>query len=265
MRAIVANVDMSRALFVLSFAIVLPLIAVVVSRNRRIDVYDGFETAELSRVWETNRLEPGALTMQSNVARAGHGAAKIVVHSRDIFEKGINGSADTERAELTEAESLYAKQDVPYEYSFSMFIPSDFLIVPTRLVIAQWKQECGGNEKCSDDSPVLAVRYISGVLRITQKTGRMQTTLFETGEDVRGKWTDFRFQNRFSPGASGSVKAWINGKPVVNYAGPTAYAENAGTGYRSPSPFYFKMGLYRDVMAEPMTIYIDEYRKKQLP
>jgi hypothetical protein len=25
------------------------------------------------------------------------------------------------------------------------------------------------------------------------------------------------------------------------------------------------MGLYRDLMAEPMTIYIDEYRKKELP
>jgi hypothetical protein len=25
------------------------------------------------------------------------------------------------------------------------------------------------------------------------------------------------------------------------------------------------MGLYRNVMPEPMTVYIDEYRKKQLP
>ena len=27
----------------------------------------------------------------------------------------------------------------------------------------------------------------------------------------------------------------------------------------------FKSGLYRDVMPQPMTIYLDEYRKKQLP
>jgi hypothetical protein len=27
----------------------------------------------------------------------------------------------------------------------------------------------------------------------------------------------------------------------------------------------FRFGLYRDVMPQPMTIYLDEYRKKQLP
>jgi hypothetical protein len=43
---------------------------------------------------------------------------------------------------------------------------------------------------------------------------------------------------------------------VVDFRGPTAYPENSTTGYRSPSLFYFKMGLYRDLMAEPMTIYI---------
>jgi hypothetical protein len=28
--------------------------------------------------------------------------------------------------------------------------------------------------------------------------------------------------------------------------------------------FYFKVGLYRDRMPAPMTIYVDEYRKEQL-
>jgi hypothetical protein len=50
----------------------------------------------------------------------------------------------------------------------------------------------------------------------------------------------------------------------VDYKGATAYPEKAATGYPDPSLFYFKMGLYRDLMAEPMTIYIDEYRKVQL-
>jgi hypothetical protein len=51
---------------------------------------------------------------------------------------------------------------------------------------------------------------------------------------------------------------------VADYKGATAYPETPATGYASPSLFYFKMGLYRDLMAEPMTIYIDEYKKKQL-
>jgi hypothetical protein len=229
-----------------------------------IDVYDGFETSRLSGIWETSRFAPGAVTMQSEVVRTGHGAAKIVLHTHDIFEAGIKGDADSERAELLEAEKLVAKEDIGYEYSFSIFIPVDFPTVRTRLVLAQWKQDCAGHAPCSNDAPVLAMRYVAGVLSITRQSGGERTTLFKTGENLRGKWTDCRFQVRFSATESGHVKAWLNGDQVVDYTGMIAFPENASTGYSSPSRFYFKMGLYRDVMAEPMTIYVDEYRKRQL-
>jgi len=230
-----------------------------------VDVYDGFETGKLSRIWDTDRFERGAVTMQSAIVRAGHGAAKVVVRSRDKFEAGINGNRDTERAELRETSKLISKENQAYEYSFSMFVPLDFPIVPTHLVIAQWKQDCDGHAPCSDDSPVVALRYTSGVLQITHQIGRHRAALFQTGEDLRGKWTDFRFQIRFTTHEDGLLRAWLNGLPVVDYRGMTAYPESAVTGYANPSIFYFKMGLYRDVMAEPMTIYIDEYRKTELP
>ena len=230
-----------------------------------IDVHDGFDTRTLSRIWSTEKFERGAVTMQSEVVRAGRGAAKIVVHSRDKFEAGINGHADSERAELMETGKLISMENKTYEYSFSMFIPSDFPIVSTRLVIAQWKQDCSGHAPCSDDSPVVALRYVSGVLRITHQTGRHGTPLFETGEDLRGKWTDFRLRIRFTPRETGLLQAWLNGRQVVDYRGVNAYSESAATGYDNPSLFYFKMGLYRDVMVEPMTIYIDEYKKTELP
>jgi hypothetical protein len=230
-----------------------------------IDIYDGFETAGLSKVWDTDRFVPGAVEMQTNIFRAGHGAAKITVRPRDKFETGIKGSKDSERDELLEARKLTSKEDAAYEQSFSMFIPTNFPIVPVRLVIAQWKQNCGGNDNCSDDSPVVAIRYVSGVLKITHQIGPHQTKLYETKEEVRGQWLDFKFQIRFSTNENGRVKAWLNGKQVVDYTGVNAYPENPTTGYTHPGRFYFKMGLYRDLMAEPMTIYIDEYRKKELP
>jgi hypothetical protein len=111
---------------------------------------------------------------------------------------------------------------------------------------------------------VVAIRYVSGVLKITHQIGRHQTTLFETKDEARGQWLDFKFQTRFTTNETGRVKAWLNGKPVVDYTGVNAYPENAATGYIHPGRFYFKMGLYRDLMSEPMTIYIDEYRKKEL-
>jgi hypothetical protein len=230
-----------------------------------LDVYDGFETTDLSRIWDTNRFVPGAVQMQTNIIRAGRGAAKITLHARDTYEAGINGSRDSERDELMEASKLISKENVSYEYSFSMFIPTNFPIVPTRLVIAQWEQDCPKGGNCQNDSPVVAIRYVSGILKITHQTSPHQTTLFETKEELRGNWLDFRFQMRFSTNENGRIKAWLNDKAVVDYQGVNAYLENATTSYPNPSRFYFKMGLYRDVMAEPMTIYVDEYRKRQLP
>ena len=229
------------------------------------DVYDGFETASLSKAWDTSRFVPGAVEMQTNVFRAGCGAAEITLRARDTYEAGINGSKDSERDELMEAKKLTSKENEAYEFSFSMFLPTNFPIVPTRLVIAQWKQACPANGNCQDDSPVVAVRYVSGVLKITHQIGPHQTTLFETKEELRGQWLDFKFQMRFSTNENGRIKAWLNDRAVVDYTGVNAYPENTTTSYPSPSRFYFKMGLYRDLMAGPMTIYIDEYRKKQLP
>jgi hypothetical protein len=230
-----------------------------------IDIYDSFETSRLSQVWDTSRFVPGAVQMQTNFVRVGRGAAKVTVRANDKIEAGINGNSDSERAELMEARTLTSKEDEVYEYSFSMFIPTDFPIVQTRLVIAQWKQYCPAGGNCSDDSPVLAIRYISGVLKITQDIGKHQMTLYEKKEEFRGRWLDFKFRARFSTNDNGRIKAWLGDKQVVDYTGVTANPENAATGYPNPSRFYFKMGLYRNVMPEPMTIYIDEYRKKQLP
>jgi hypothetical protein len=234
------------------------------ARQAPIDVHDGFETSHLSELWERSRFEPGAVTMQSGVVRAGHGAARIVIHPGDTFEAGTR-SADSERDELLEASRLVSKEDVGYEYSFSMFIPPDFPSVRTRLILAQWKQDCNGAAACSDDAPVVALRYVSGMLAITKTIGPQRDTLFRTDENLRGRWTDFRFRLRFSTSDHGSIRAWLDGRPVLDYSGVTAYQENAGTGYESPGRFYFKMGLYRDLMPVPMTLYIDEYRKKQLP
>ena len=43
------------------------------------DVYDGFEGAELSPVWDTSKFDPGAVTVQSDVVRVGQRAARIVL------------------------------------------------------------------------------------------------------------------------------------------------------------------------------------------
>jgi hypothetical protein len=142
-----------------------------------------------------------------------------------------------------------------------VFVPSEFPIVSTRLVIAQWKQYCPVAE-CTPDNPTLAIRYQSGELFIALQVTAEKEVLYRTRDDIRNRWLDFRFQIRFSRSQSGQIKAWLGDAMVIDYKGITAYPESGG--YVGRATFYFKMGLYRDRSPEPMTIYFDEYRKQWL-
>lgn len=228
--------------------------------DQGIDVYDGFESPELSSVWSEWRFLPGAVEMQPNVVRQGKSACKITLRPGDQMDDEIG--AILERAELAELPALVSLEDSCYSYSFSLFPPQDFPIVPTRLILAQWKQY-SKSENFRVDNPVIALRYQSGKLRLTCQIGEDKTVLYELKEDIRNKWLDFKFRLRFSTGENGLIKAWLNGNVIADYAGTTAYAEEYG--YTKPNYFYFKIGLYRDHLDQPMTIYIDEYFKRQLP
>jgi len=222
-------------------------------------VSDGFEAPDLSTHWETQKFLPGAVRIQSSVVRAGKGSARITLRSGDQIpqERG----SKLERAELRESKTLWSAEDSASEYSFSVFVPQDFPIVSTRLVIAQWKHNCPGDE-CTPDNPIIAVRYVAGEISITQKAGPEEQVLFHTREDARNRWLDFRFQIRFARNQDGRIKAWLGEAIVVDYKGATAYP--ASGGYFGRGQFYFKMGLYRDQSPEPMTLYFDEYRKQRM-
>jgi hypothetical protein len=228
------------------------------------NITDGFEAKALGPFWARDRFAPGTVTLQGEIVHGGHGAVRIVLHGGDVFEAGKHGNADSERDELREADRLVSKEGLAYEQAFSLFFPADFPIVPTRLVVAQWKQYCGGDGPCSDDSPVLAVRYIGGELLVTQDLAGKQTVLYHRKAEYRNRWLNFRFRVRFSQGQTGRIEGWLNGEKLVEFSGVTANAEAAATGYKSPGHFYFKMGLYRNVMAQPMTLYIDDYSKRLL-
>jgi hypothetical protein len=203
--------------------------------------------------------------MESQIVRAGHRAIAITVRPHDKFEPGNARGADSERDELMEARSLVPQTGRAEEYSFSEYFPSGFPVVPVRLVIAQWKQYCPeSNTLCNDNSPVLAFRYIAGVFRVTQDLGGKTIPLFEQRGEFRGKWHDFRVQARFVPDSTGHIRIWLDGKQIVDHHGVTAYAATPQSGYPSNGYIYFKMGLYRNLMQQPMTVYIDEYRKRDL-
>jgi hypothetical protein len=214
------------------------LAACAQSSSTPVKVYDGFEGPALSEMWEALAFASGAVAIQSSIVRAGPSALRITLKPHDVFEAGRNGDQDSERDEILESRQLISHEDTPYEFSWSMYLPPDFPIVPVRLVVAQWKQYCGGaSAACSDDSPVLAVRYIGGILRITQDIDHKYIVLYEEKRDLRRVWLDLRFQVRFTPQNDGRIQAWLDGKQVIDYQGITANSESAATGYRSPGIF----------------------------
>ncbi len=228
----------------------------------QLPVHDDFEAPTLNKIWATDRMVDSSFTIQHRIVRRGNGAAMITLKSRNVFEAGKNGNKDSERDELRESNKLISLEEHVYEYRFSLFLPDSFPVVPVRLVIAQWKQSCGGNPLCDDDSPVLAIRYRGGRLFITHQNDTGQATIFSTTEEVRNRWLDFIFKVKFTRQAGGFIQTWLNDKLIVNYSGITAYTSKKG--YAAKSYFYFKTGLYRDLMEQPMTIYIDEYSKKEI-
>ena len=233
----------------------------IIFYHSQINVYDGFEHPTLSDNWSAERMVPTAFEIQSKIVRSGKMAAKITLQTGDKVEEKTDKDKASERDELSETISLFAIEGEKYEYQFSMFLPENFPIVPVRLVIAQWKLYCPICA-CSENSPILAIRYFSGKIMITLQTSSVRNTLYISSDEFRNRWLDFRFQIRFSKLKDGEVIAYLNQKQIVNYQGVTSYPDNCLV-LSDKNKYYFKMGLYRDRMPEPMTIYIME-RKTHL-
>src|ERR1700687_2367188 len=74
--------NMRKAILASSFVASSLLLITVIRYTRlentpvsHVDVFDGFETSELSKIWDTSRFARGAVTMQSEIVRGGRGAA----------------------------------------------------------------------------------------------------------------------------------------------------------------------------------------------
>jgi len=231
-------------------------------QQTQINAYDNFEASGLSKIWTVKRMEHHSFEIQSMIVREGKSAAKITLRTGDVVEQATSKDKASERDELMETNSLFSVEGVKYEYQFSLFLPDSFPILPVRLVIAQWKQFCPMCA-CSEYSPILAVRFMSGRLFITLQTDSIRQTLYEINDEIRNRWLDFKFQIRFSKHADGEVKAFLNNNQIIDFKGITSYSESCGI-FSKENRYYFKMGLYRDRIPEPMSIFIDEYRKKEL-
>lgn len=222
-------------------------------------ISDGFESCKLSNIWRSDKYIPGDFEIQSKIVKSGKFAAKITLHPGDQIPK--EKGTILERSEIMESSKYFSIENNMYSYKFSLFLPAFFPIDSTRLVIAQWKQDCKSGS-CDPDNPIIAFRYSSGEFNITLQTGQGKKILYSKTDDIRNKWLDFKFEIRFSRLKNGHILAYMNDQKIIDYSGITAYTEKYG--YPFPGRFYFKAGLYRDKIDKIMTIYLDDYEKYQI-
>lgn len=227
-----------------------------------VNVADGFESPALSNIWTRENMVPNAFEIQSAITRSGKYAAKITLHTGDKKEDSAAGNKTSERDELVEAMPLFAVEGKGYEYHFSLFLPDSFPVTHTRLVLAQWKQFCRFCS-CSTFSPILAVRYVSGKLCVTTNIRARRDTLFIQEREFRNQWLDFRFRVKFTHQQDGYVIAFLNNQKIIQYTGITSYPDNCRV-LSAQNKYYFKMGLYRDKLPMDMSVYLDEYSKKEI-
>ncbi len=230
--------------------------------SKPITVQDDFESSTLAPHWNRDKFEPGAIQIQTDHIRSGRSAGRVTLWSGAKLQTadGLGPTRPNERAELTERKDLFTREGESVRYAFSFLVPTNFPIVPIRLILAQWKQRDGGTALVNN--PVLALRYVAGELSLTLQTGHKKASLFSTQALARGTWHDFVLESRFDRTTNGFVHAWLDGNPIAKFHGATAYA--ADSGYPDDGEIYFKLGLYRDSMLEPMTLYVDRYEKRWL-
>ena len=207
---------------------------------------DGFEGGSLAPFWLPGNYGsglhvPGAIIISTNFARAGTHSVQITVHEGDITAAGDDNTV-VERAELDSGH--YALRGREAWYGFSFLVPKDFPIVDDRLVIGSCKQ--------SDvPRPITAQRFRNGRHTFTVES-QGQKESYSLPPIRLGQWVDMIYHMRYSTGQDGQVEVWMNGRRVVEYRGPTAEAS-------AKNAFYHKIGLYRDRLKIPMTIYYDNY------
>jgi Polysaccharide lyase len=199
-------------------------------------------------IWRLQRVRADALTVVRDPTGLDRDVLAITLRSGDLADSG----GTTERAELSEADHLHLPTGTDVWYGFALHLPLDFPVVDRRLVLGQWKQGCG--DCTADHSPGVANRYRNGVFSITIQAGDRRVILFEEKADIRGRWNQLIYHLRLTPQPDGFLRAWFNGRQVVDYRGPLGYPDDLDR-------VYFKIGLYRDSLAVPMTMLLARFRR----
>lgn len=171
--------------------------------------------------------------------RTGANSLRIELRKSD---PDIGGN---KRAELTDNSYPIPSETNRRWWSFSNYLPADFVRDSVHEILAQWHYRATKNYVSA--SPPLSLQIYKGdwivelrydSVDINNDNGaNIKLVSFNLGPWQRGVWNDWVFNYNYSADNDGSLKVWKNGQLVIDYKGKNFYRG-------SYDPF-FKIGLYR--------------------
>jgi hypothetical protein len=172
-------------------------------------------------------------------------------------DQGIAGSGNAERADLVlspEATGCFQGQE--QWWAHSLLFPSDYTLpVATPAISWPWgvvfdfhhtgsTGQANFQIEVSGDPPQLSFAISAGAM-VSNGAPGSPTRRWPIGAVVKNRWYEFVYHIKWSAAGDGRFDAWVNGKQLLDYRGPTLYA---GQGC------YLKLANYHTPVGGPVSV-----------
>ena len=171
---------------------------------------------------------PGRATMV-NIGRDGGTAVRLHTEPGD---DSVNGSGTWERNDLILGPSSgYCNEGQDEWWAHSVLFPSDYVFPPgpgAGIVMDFHHNSSSGQANFELQTiPGIGLR-LRGYGGATINGGQYQAVIADpygaaVGNVARNVWYDFVYHVKWSSGSGGKMEAWLNGRKVMTYNGPTLY------------------------------------------
>lgn len=214
--------------------------------NAKLLLKDDFKKKLNKNIWDLTKINQSCWEIIDKVPN-NHSKYALKVDANNSV-RSPKDKKDIDRSEISEKEHVHVKLDNSVWYLISFYFPKGFFIADNRLVFAQWKQYAPHY-----GSPFLSARYINNKFSF-KVTGENVVKKFNKKIDLRGKWHVIIVNYKLGTNQTGFAKGWLDSELVMDYKGEMDYSP-------APNYIFFKMGLYRDTLEQPQTIYFNKFRR----
>jgi Polysaccharide lyase len=240
-----------------------PLTSTVPSNATRM-LFCTFNTTTDCGFYE-HSIHPGGRASLVNFGRDGNTALRLHTEPGDGTTSGTPGAERNDVLIGQAATGCYGGREQWWEHS--ILFPDDFVVPPPGhwMAVFDFHNEDiqGGQASFQIDA------MTNGTLQFRGYGGQLLHWLDHPGEwaapigpIVRNTWYDFVYHVKWSSGADGFFKAWVNGVQVVDRTGPTLYRSTNGS---QTIGAYLKLANYHSAFGQPTSVIHDRVIRYDVP